>query len=366
MTQDHRPSPIRVGKRHFPVSMLSRAVRFVNHSASGAIDSSRPVRGDDVPVNPDLQRRAALAWLTLAGGMLDAATAGPLPEAGEDFGRIESLGALRAEGIAARTIDVWLPPGYERNRRYAVLYMHDGQMLFDPAGTWNRKAWRVDRAASRLLAAGRLRDFIVVAIPNDPQRRFAEFFPQAALTNLQPPALRDAFVREALGGRPAADDYLRFVVEVVKPRIDAAYPVFTDRDSTFIMGSSMGGLISLYALCEHPEIFGAAAVMSSHWIGTFERNTEFPAALLAWLRERLPAPGSCRLYMDRGTGTLDALYDVAQRQADELLLEKGYRPPRFLSKVFEGAGHDEDSWGARLGEPLGFLLGSLLPGGDTG
>ena len=238
MTQDHRPSPIRVGKRHFPVSMLSRAVRFVNHSASGAIDSSRPVRGDDVPVNPDLQRRAALAWLTLAGGMLDAATAGPLPEAGEDFGRIESLGALRAEGIAARTIDVWLPPGYERNRRYAVLYMHDGQMLFDPAGTWNRKAWRVDRAASRLLAAGRLRDFIVVAIPNDPQRRFAEFFPQAALTNLQPPALRDAFVREALGGRPAADDYLRFVVEVVKPRIDAAYPVFTDRDSTFIMGSS--------------------------------------------------------------------------------------------------------------------------------
>lgn len=101
----------------------------------------------------------------------------------------------------------------------------------------------------------------------------------------------------------------------------------------------------------------AVAALSTHWIGTFERNDEIPAALLAYLRRRLPNAGDCRLYMDRGTGTLDALYDDAQRQVDELLLEKGYRPPYFVSKVFEGAAHDEDSWGTRLDEPLGFLLG---------
>mgnify|MGYP002382183372 CR=1 FL=1 len=123
------------------------------------------------------------------------------------------------------------------------------------------------------------------------------------------------------------------------------------------MGSSMGGLISCYALCEHPQVFGGAACLSTHWIGSYERNEPIPSAALAYLREKLPAPASVRLWMDRGTTELDALYDEAQPRIDTLLAEKGFRAPGFVSKVFEGTGHNENAWRDRLPEVLGFLLG---------
>jgi len=273
-------------------------------------------------------------------------------------GRFEKLGLLEHPGVAAREVTVWLPANYDSAKRYAVLYVHDGQMQFDPSTTWNGKAWKLDEAANRLLAAGKVRDFIVVAVPNDPDRRHAEFFPQSALRLLEPPALRQRFVEQALGGRPAADDYLRFLVKVVKPAVDTRFSTHRDRDSTFIMGSSMGGLISLYAICEYPEIFGGAAALSTHWIGSYTRNEQIPAALRAYLELKLPAPDQTRIYLDRGTETLDALYDEAQPAVDRLMQQKGYGPANFVSRVFEGAGHDEIAWAARVDIPLEFLLGS--------
>lgn len=299
-------------------------------------------------VNFDLQRRVA----TL--GLLALAATRPAHSA---EGTLERLPTLGAPGIAPRNVDVWLPPEFDRRRRYATLYMHDGQMLFDARQTWNGKAWHVDRVAAQLIANKVLEDFIVVAIANDPQRRHAEYFPQQALAHLQPPALRRRFIDEALGGTPAGDAYTRFVAEVVKPAVDARYPTLNARAATFIMGSSMGGLASLQALCEYPKIFGAAACLSTHWIGSFERNDEIPAALLEYLRRKLPAADQIRIYMDRGTRDLDALYDSAQAKVDAMLAEKGHSPPVFISKVFDGATHDETAWSARLAEPLTFLLG---------
>jgi enterochelin esterase-like enzyme len=119
----------------------------------------------------------------------------------------------------------------------------------------------------------------------------------------------------------------------------------------------MGGLISLYALTEHPQVFGGAACLSTHWIGYFERNAEVPAAALAYLRQHLPPPGRHRLYMDRGTAELDALYDQAQERVDALMREKGFGAPTFDTRVFEGAGHHERAWAERLHIPLLHLLG---------
>jgi len=299
-------------------------------------------------VNPDLHRRATTLGLL--------ATLASRPAYADD-GTIERLPDLAAPGIAPRAVEVWLPPGFDRTRRYAALYMHDGQMLFDPARSWNRKSWDLDRVATQLLAANQLRDFIVVAIANDPQRRHAEYFPQAALAFLQPEKLRETFAREAFGGVPAGDAYARFLVEVVKPTVDARYPTLGTPEHTCIMGSSMGGLASLYAVCEYPQVFGAAAALSTHWIGSFERNRAIPAALLEYLRRKLPPADRIRLYMDRGTEGLDALYDVAQADVDRLMAEQGHIAPTFFSKVFNGADHDEDAWSARLAEPLRFLLG---------
>ena len=296
-------------------------------------------------------------WLPALAGLfiLGSALAQPVPEVA--VGRIERLAPIASAFVDPRPVDVWLPADYSPAKRYKVLYMHDGQMLFDASTTWNRKAWRVDVVAARLLAAGSVRPFIVVGPWNNGRWRHAEFFPQGFLPHLQPEPLRQAFVDQALLGRPQSDAYLRFLVDELKPAIDARYATDPGREACFVMGSSMGGLISVYALCEHPQVFGAAAALSTHWIGSFERNTAIPDAALAYLRRRLPDPGRVRLYLDRGTADLDALYDVAQARVDALLADKGYRPPDFVSRVFDGQGHDEDAWQRRLDQPLAFLLG---------
>lgn len=318
----------------------------------------------------DLDRRQALALL----GALPIAAAAPTvaPAAASDSsaaalprvtsGRLERLADFPSRHVAPRHVDIWLPASYDGHRRHAVLYMHDGQMLFDPATTWNRKAWRVDAIAAPLIGSGALRDFIVVGPHNGGAARHAEFYPQGFLEHLEPATFRQAFIDKALQGRPRADDYLRFLVEELKPAIDARYATLPGRAETCVMGSSMGGLISVYALLSHPEVFGAAAALSTHWIGTFERNRELPTAAVAWLREHLPTdPTRSRLYMDRGTTTLDALYDEAQPMVDALLRGRGLGAPDWVSRVFDGAGHDEDAWSARLPVPLRFLLAPRSP-----
>ena len=272
------------------------------------------------------------------------------------FGRLERWANFASRHVDSRPVDIWLPPSYDGSRAHAVLYMHDGQMLFDPHATWNRQAWQVDRVAAPLQSAGQLREFIVVAPHNNGRWRHAEYYPQKFLPHL-PGAQRDAFVTRALLGRPQADAYLRFLVEELKPAIDARYRSLPGPADTALMGSSMGGLISIYGLLEYPQVFATAAALSVHWIATYEQNDEFPAAAAAYLREKLPAPGSLRLYMDRGTTELDALYGPAQDRIDRLLAERGHRPPQVISQVFEGTGHNETAWNARLAIPLRFVFG---------
>lgn len=316
-----------------------------------------------------LDRRRALALLgtlPLAASATSAAAEPPAdaraataPSPRAASGRIERLADFPSEHVVPRNVDVWLPAGYDGRRRHAVLYMHDGQMLFDPATTWNRQAWRVDAVAAPLMAAGTLRDFIVVGPWNGGEARHAEYYPQGFLGHLEPATLRDGFIDKALQGRPRGDAYLRFLVEELKPAIDERYATLPGRDDTCVMGSSMGGLISVYALLCYPQVFGAAAALSTHWIATYERNAEFPAAALAWLRDHLPAdPARLRLYMDRGTTELDALYDEAQAAVDGLMRARGYGPPGWVSRVFEGAGHNEIAWSSRLDIPLRFLFGA--------
>ena len=295
-------------------------------------------------MDADTLRRSLLALPAVLG--LPAAHAA---------GRVERLPALASRHVETRPVDVWLPPGYDGRTPHAVLYMHDGQMLFDPASTWNRQAWEVDRIATPLLAAGALRPFIVVGVWNAGPRRAAEYFPEPALAFLEP-ALRARYVEGALAGWPGGSAYLRFLVDDVKPAIDRRYATRPEREHTLVMGSSYGGLASLHALLEAPQVFGGAAALSTHWIGTFERNAEIPAALLAWMKQKLGPPGRQRLYLDRGTAGLDAKYDDAQAQVDALLRERGLLGPDVVSRVFEGADHTERDWQARLEQPLRFLL----------
>ena len=279
-------------------------------------------------------------------------------------GSIERLSNFASKHIDPRPIDVWLPPGYTPAKRYAVLYMQDGQMLFDATQTWNKSAWNVHLSLAKLLAAGSVQDTIIVGIPNNGKYRYSEYYPDKYLAKVTAP-VRDDYVRRAQWDKTLADAYLRFLVTELKPAIDRQYATRPEVASTFIMGSSMGGMISLYALCEYPQVFGGVAALSTHWVGRPSgwgspdklNNASLPLAAFGYLQSALPAPGNHKIYMDHGTVGLDAIYGKYQAFVDEIGKERGYAVAQWQSRVFEGTGHSEVDWSARLDVPLTFLLG---------
>ena len=262
-----------------------------------------------------------------------------------------------SEFIKPRPVDVWIPDGFSKEKSYAVLYMHDGQMLFDSTATWNKQEWQVDEIASRLMKNDSLSDFIIVGIHNISNIRHSDYFPKKPFESL-PKHTQDSLFVEAKKNNLSlqtlnSDHYLKFLVEELKPVIDSQFPTRTERQHTFVMGSSMGGLISMYAISEYPEIFGGAACLSTHWIGTFTNtNNPIPNAFFDYMEARLPDAENHKLYFDYGTETLDALYLPYQKRVSEILSQKGH----FINTKYDGAAHDEISWAKRLHVPLSYLL----------
>ena len=278
-------------------------------------------------------------------------------------GQVVVIENFESEFVPARDVFVWLPDNFAEDRHYAVLYMHDGDMLFDASTTWNDQEWGVDEAASGLMAEDVARDFIVVGIPNAGPDRHIEYFPQKpfeAMSDHQQKAFYN-MGRENNGqiftGEVRSDKYLRFLVEELKPYIDENFPVLSDRDNTFVMGSSMGGLISIYAISEYPGVFGGAACLSTHWPGVFSNeNNPFPLRTREYLADHLPSPDTHRIWFDHGTEGLDAMYPELQVQVDAVMRERGYDAGNWVTFVDEGANHSEDAWRSRLDRPLTFLL----------
>lgn len=269
-------------------------------------------------------------------------------------GRIERIAKFPSRFVDARSVDVWLPDGYDALRRYDVLYVEDGQGLFDPAITWNKQAWHLDAALGGLIAEKKVAPTIVVAIWNNGKYRFSEYFPQKFLARLAAP-VREKFVTDYLQGRPQSDAYLEFLVEELKPYIDAHYATKPQREHTFALGSSMGAVISIYAMNEYPQVFGGAAGLSTHWAGKLEPNYEIPLAACEYLDAHLAPTEGHRLYMDHGTAGLDAWYAPYQLFIDQIVTGHGYTA-NFQSSVFAGATHAEADWGKRVAIPLQFLL----------
>ncbi|WP_158983793.1 alpha/beta hydrolase-fold protein [Lysobacter panacisoli] len=301
-------------------------------------DSGEPTRADVAFYLLPSGRHDQASWARMLPVFLRWAYAvhGPALDA---TGTVESYQDVPSAHVSARNVDVWLPPGYADHprRRYPVLYMHDGQNLFDPSLAYTGIDWDIDGTMTRLIAARRVREAIVVAISNTPLRG-AEYMPAKAA----PPGSRAQLL---------SDPYLRFLVDELKPAIDATYRTRTGRSDTFVMGASMGGLISAYAMSEYPEVFGGAGGLSTHWPAD-------DGAVIDFLAAHLPGRRTHRLYFDHGTATLDASYGPYQQRMDEVLTRAGWRRGRdFDSRVFPGAEHNERAWRDRVEIPLQFLLG---------
>jgi predicted alpha/beta superfamily hydrolase len=229
-----------------------------------------------------------------------------------------------------RVVDVYLPDSYDMGRRrYPVVYMHDGQNLSDPSIAFGGNTWQLEAALDQLRSLDL--EAIVVGLHNRGEERLGEYSPFA-----------DPRHGGGLGSR-----YVPFIADTVKPRIDAAYRTRRDRESTVIAGSSMGGLISLYAFFLRPSPFGRVAAMSpSVWFGA-RQILEFVD------RARLTRG---RIYLDVGTaegaGTLRDARMVAR-----LIRQKGYQGRETFRYIeADGHRHTESDWARRLPGALAFLL----------
>lgn len=281
-------------------------------------------------------------------------------------GSIKRIENFPSKFIEARNVDIWLPEGYNAKQKYAVLYMHDGQMLFDSTTTWNKQEWGVDETLGKLMSEKKIKNCIVVGVWNNGVTRHADYFPQKPFESL-PQNFQDSLINQVKRDKKTAlfytkvqsDAYLKFLVTELKPFIDSAYSTNSNRKNTFIAGSSMGGLISMYAICEYPSVFGGAACLSTHWIGIFAtENNPIPDAFFNYLTTHLPNPKQHKIYFDYGTKTLDAYYEPFQLKADAIMKAKGFTEKNWLTRKFEGDDHSEKSWRERLDVPILFLLGN--------
>jgi enterochelin esterase-like enzyme len=279
-------------------------------------------------------------------------------------GKIERIDSFPSKHITPRTIDVWLPEKYSKVKKYEVLFMHDGQMLFDSTSTWNKQEWKVDEVASQLMREDKVNDFIVVAIWNIPNLRHMDLYPKKPFDSLsndwnekiQTEIKKSYFQFDV--NKIKSDDYLKFIVDELKPYIDNKYFIYKDAQHTAIMGSSMGGLISMYAFCEYPEVFGKAACLSTHWVGFLDfENNPIPESFFTYMKKNLPNPKSHKIYFDYGTETLDESYLKFQYRVDEILKEKGYSDINYRNLKFEGENHSENSWQKRIHVPIEFMFG---------
>lgn len=250
--------------------------------------------------------------------------------------------------VMSRTIDVWVPPDYsdDMTNSYPVIYMNDGQNLFFPSLSYTHIDWGVDETMTQLIETGKIHPAIIVAIWNT-SRRLNEYMPQEPLEEHED--IYEEF-RKKFNGPALSDKYLLFIVNELRPFINTHYRTESDQANTFIMGSSMGGLISVYAVCRYPGIFGGAGCLSTHWAVA-------DSVTITYLRTHLPQPDKHRFYFDHGTETLDSEYGPYQKVVDKIFEENHYvKGTNLITKVFPGDDHSEKSWRKRIYIPLEFFL----------
>ncbi|MEM6646991.1 MAG: alpha/beta hydrolase-fold protein [Bacteroidota bacterium] len=263
-------------------------------------------------------------------------------------GQIDRYEHVDFGALHGRNVEVWLPPGYDLHAKpYPLIVAHDGQNLFFPHEAYVGVDWGVDEAMQRV--AGGVRQAVVVGIWNSP-KRLQEYMPEQPLAPERFHKLRASFAKR-FDGMPCSDAYLEQLVGRVLPFVEAEYNVTADPTERFLMGSSMGGLISLYGLCQYPHHFGGAACLSTSL-------TIIGEALHDYIDRAPLDPHRHKVYLDYGIEAETPAYERAVQRLAQQLRHRGYHNPAQLD-VFEEpcAPHSEAAWRARLDRPLRFLLG---------
>lgn len=263
-----------------------------------------------------------------------------------------------SEFIESKDYQVYLPISYDNKpeKCYPVLYQMDGQNLFVDSLTYGGISWQFNRVTDSLTMLNQIEEFILVGINHAGVKRFSEYMPQKVVEVISE-EYRDSLIKR-IEFSVYSDNFLEFLINELKVEIDNTYRTLDDTENTYIGGSSMGGLISMYALCEYPDIFKGAICMSTHWIVSLDNSTpEIAMEIQKYFANNLPE--NKKFYFDHGTEGLDQYYEPYQKMADSVLVKAGYKKGgSFLSKKFVGHNHNEYYWNKRLDIPLKFMFGT--------
>lgn len=251
-----------------------------------------------------------------------------------------------------RSVEIWLPKGYPKaGIKYNVLYMQDGQNVFNSENSHYGKSWLLGPIMDSLYTHKLIEPTIVVAPWSNPEKRFNEYMPKQP-SSLTDNSLAKNELKKITGyDELLSDQYLLFLTQELKPFVDVHFNTDTSAQSTAVMGSSMGGLISLYATIKYPEVFSKAGCMSTHWslpiLGEAFINT---------LEISIPSHQNTKYYFDYGTETVDKDYEPYQKKVDSIFSRRGYTASNYKSLKFEGHEHSEEYWSKRVDQALIYLL----------
>lgn len=257
---------------------------------------------------------------------------------------------VKSKYVDNREVSIFIPGEKYGPGPWPVLYMHNGQNVFKPEGSSEKETWNVDQILEQLFQVG-MSPCVVVAIHSS-WCAFQEFVPQKL----------DCVNQGGTKSKKtplASDAYLKFIVEELKPRIDKKLPVKKDQPNTYIAGSGLAGLVSLYAISEYPETFGGAACLSTHWPLTLDNSNEACTdKMIKYFGFHLPDPDKHKIYFDYGTEGLDADYEPWQQKMDVLMRRaKYFEGENWTTQKFEGHDHSVRYWKQRFPIALKFLMG---------
>lgn len=244
-------------------------------------------------------------------------------------GDVQYFRDMQGDGILPRDIIVWLPPGYNKSKikKYPVLYMQDGQNIIDPLTATFGVDWQIDETADSLIKQKKMKEIIIVGIYNTKNRTAEYSYTDTGFA------------------------YMKFIVKKLKPFIDSKFRTLPDRDNTAVMGSSMGGLISLMLAWQYTNVFSKAGCLSP----AFKIDD---INYLPYIEKYKGKKKNIKLYIDDGGTGLEKKLLPGIKETIELLDKKGYKTGKDIMWFYdENAEHNESAWAARVWKPLLFMFG---------
>ena len=286
------------------------------------------------------------------------------------FGELENF--VIESDYDTRKIQIYYPNNKKIDSDTLFIFMNDGEELFNAAESWHNMEWGIDEKIEQMNLNENELNFVIIAIHSakkgnrffvDETKRYAEYFPKESI-----PYFDSGFKKRRYQEWVNNNNlyYLEFLTEDVIPFVEEKFDISLNNKNLGIIGASMGGLSALNALIEHPDLFGFAGCISTHWVGIkpleyfllplvgkIDGDDDTANAIISYIEDNITNIDDQKIYFDHGTVGLDSLYSTPQRRVNKILDSKS-KDYKYL--VFDGYDHYASEFGSRFDGVLEYLV----------